>query len=262
MHRLLVVVAAQHHRDAHVGERAEDLAGVLEAVALGELALHRVVVHHDHPRVVRARRGEVRAGRAELRRGEVADDRDVPQVPGERAAGDAVRGVQADEGDPRHAEHRLELGRDVLRVVLVLAPLVAEAERRVPPGDVVVAGDDDHLAHPPRVAQEHRRPLELPGARALRQVARDGHHVEPLGLHQRLDRLDLRGDGRAPEVEVGEVEDPRHPRRRCSSLVVCAAAARRTTRCAAPGWRPTSNRQRATAVRPDPLTSACGSPRP
>ena len=64
VHRLLMVVAAQHEVHAHLGERAEHPLRVLESVALRELALHRIVVHHDDARVARAATARTRRARA------------------------------------------------------------------------------------------------------------------------------------------------------------------------------------------------------
>jgi hypothetical protein len=74
----------------------------------------------------------------------------------------------------------------------------------------VVAGHDDGAADPLRLAQEDRGALELAGARALRQVARDGDHVEVPGLDARLERLDVRRHGGTAEVQVGDVQQAQH----------------------------------------------------
>ena len=61
-----MVVTAQHQIDAHLGERAEDALRVLEPVSLRELALHRIVVHHDDARVAGARLLELGARALDL----------------------------------------------------------------------------------------------------------------------------------------------------------------------------------------------------
>src|SRR6266571_4019498 len=53
-----------------------------------------------------------------------------------------------------------------------------------------------------RLLNEGPRPLELAGARALRHVAGDGHHIEFPLLDQRFDRLVLLGHCGMPEVEI------------------------------------------------------------
>src|SRR5690606_13028376 len=95
----------------------------------------------------------------------------------------------------------------VRAVPVVHVPLVSQPEGRAPPGDVVVAGDADHLAHPLRVADEGTRAQELASARPLRHVTTDGDHIEALALDDLLNRVDLLRDGRLPEVEIGDVED-------------------------------------------------------
>src|SRR4051812_26136006 len=71
----------------------------------------------------------------------------------------------------------------------------------------MVAGDRYHLAHLLGIADEYGGPLELSGARPLRVVAGDGDDVEALGLNYFFNRFDLLGDGRPPEVQVGDVEN-------------------------------------------------------
>ena len=93
-----MVVAAQHELDTHLGEGAENLLGVLESVALRQLALHGIVVHDDDPRIARRRSAERPLGVLDLVAAEIADDGDVAHVPGERAARYTLGGVESDEG--------------------------------------------------------------------------------------------------------------------------------------------------------------------
>src|SRR5215831_10378868 len=209
MHRLLMVVTAQHQVDVHLSERTQDLLRVLEPVTLRELALHRVVMHHDDPRIALARTLEFDACALDLPSGQVADDRDVAHVPCERLENDALRCVQPDERRAADVQHRLEIAIDIRTVLRVHPVRIADAERRKPPRNVVVARHDDRAADALRLSQKRPRALELTGARALRHVARHGHHIVLALVDQRLDRFVLLGHCRMPEVQVRAMKEGR-----------------------------------------------------
>ena len=193
-------------------EGSEHLARILESVSTGELALHRVVMHDDHPRVIRGRSLELLTRAIDLRPLERADDGDVLEAPGERVARHALRGVEPDEGRAGDAQHGLEIFRDVLPIRLVWAILVPDAKRCLPPHDIVVSGHDNRLAHPMRVADERLRGHEFTGVRALRQITRDRHDIEAAFLDERFDGLDLLGDRWPSEVQIGHMKHrQRHP---------------------------------------------------
>ena len=119
-----------------------------------------------------------------------------------------VSGIDSDERRAGHVEHRLEVLVDEPPIVLVDARLVAEAERRLPPLDVVVAGNDDDLADLSRVANERGGALELAGPRALREVARDRDDVELLSSG-----LSARSRRSAREPPANRSADPKRGRR-------------------------------------------------
>src|SRR5690349_2093561 len=96
------------------------------------------------------------------------DDREVAHVPGQRLAQHALRCVQANDRCTRNAQHRLEIFADVRAVLLEHPVRVAEAERRTPPTDVVVARDADDVADAFGLPNELAGTLELTGPRALR----------------------------------------------------------------------------------------------
>ena len=121
-----------------------------------------------------------------------------------------MRGIQSDERRARHAKHRLEVARYELPVVLIHLVAIPEAEWRLPPHDVVIAGDNYRTAYLLRVTNENSGALELTGTRALREISRNGDYVELLALDCILDRIDLRRDGRPAEVKIRDVKDSRH----------------------------------------------------
>src|SRR4029079_18879497 len=118
-------------------------------------------------RVVGARASELRLRALDLPACQMPDDGHVAHVPGERVATHSLRRIQPDERRARNAEHRLEILADVCTVPCEHLCVIAEAERRTRPGDVVVAGHDDRVAHLLGLANELARPLKLAGARAL-----------------------------------------------------------------------------------------------
>src|SRR5437764_8762472 len=173
-----MVVTTTNQVNTHLGEDSENLLGVLEAVPLGQLAAHRVVVHHDYPRILLGSLLEDTFRLIQLVLMDVTDDGDVAHVPGERAPGDSVRGVEADKSRPRHMQHRLQIPIDEATIVLVDLPSISDAERRPPPFDIMIAGNRDHPAHLLRVANERRRALKFARASPLRKIARDRDYVE------------------------------------------------------------------------------------
>src|SRR5262245_11963663 len=127
---------------------------------------------------------------------------------------DAVTRVESHERDAGDSQHWLDVLADVPPVLSQESAIVAETERRKPPGHVVIAGDHDYPAGTLRVPDEGTRALELARPGALRQVAGDGDDpVAPL-LDERLDRFVLFRNGRMPEMQVGTVKevDRRHRR--------------------------------------------------
>ena len=210
MHCLLMVVPAEDEVNTDLRECAEDLPRVLQSVAPRELALHRIVMHHDNARVAGWRTLELLLRVIHLRAPDRADDGDVAETPGERVPRHPLRGIQPDERRARHAEHRLEILGDVRPIALEDALAVPDAERRVPPLYVVVAGHDDRLADALRIADERLRPLELTRPPALRQVPRDRDDVETAFLDDRLDRFDLVGHRRPAEMEIRDVKHRDH----------------------------------------------------
>ena len=143
---------------------------------------------------------------------DVADDGDVPQVPCQRAARDAVRGVDADQRHSRNVHDRLQVLVDELAIVAVHVGLVAEAQWRLPPGDIVIARYGYHPAHLPGVADEHCGALEFSRPRALTEIAGDDDDVELPLVDYLLDRLDLLGNCWPAEVQIRDVKN-RHARR-------------------------------------------------
>src|SRR5690348_12148752 len=107
-------------------------------------------MHDDDARVVGARATELGTRLLDLIAPEISDDRDVAEIPGERPPRDALRGIQSHERGAGNTQHRLDVIADVLAVVREHRVRVAEAERRFPPRDVVIAGDGDDLAVAPR----------------------------------------------------------------------------------------------------------------
>ena len=118
--------------------------------------------------------------------------------------------VDPDERRPRNVENRLQIPIDESAIVLVDLRLVAEAKRRFPPRDVVVAGNCDDPAHPSSVTHECSCPLKLPGSGALGEITRYHHHVELSLMDDQLNGLDLLGHCWPTEVEIRDVEDTGH----------------------------------------------------
>src|SRR3982751_5985842 len=206
MHGFLMVVATENKIDAHLRERAEYTVGVLETMAARKLPHYRIVMHDDDARITGARALELAARALELIATKVADDRDVAQVPGEGASRDALRRIEPDNRRAGNAQHRLEILVDEAAVVRQHREWVPEAERGLPPRDVMIAGNDDDLAEALRMLEEYARALELARPRALREVAGDGDDVEPALGDDRLDCLVLLRNGGMAEVEIRAVE--------------------------------------------------------
>ena len=204
-----MIVSAEHQVNVHVGERAEDALRVFEAVALRELAFHWIVMHDDDAGVAGARTLELGARPLDLGAAQVTDDRDVTNVPGERVVGDTLCRVETHEGRTGDAQHRLDLGADVRAILGQHLRGIAEAKRRIPPRDVVVARHDDRLADSFGVLQKRARALELAGAGALRDIAGHRHDVELSLLDHRFDRLVLLGHRGMPEMQIGAVKQRR-----------------------------------------------------
>src|SRR5438105_2355555 len=125
-------------------------------------------------------------------------------------------GVDPDESRARYVEDWLEVPVDELAVILVHTRLVAEAERRSPPGDIVIARNGYHATHFLRVADEDGRALEFSRARALGEIAGDCDDIELAVVDDSFDRFDLFRDRRPAEMQIGDVKDRRHafcPRR-------------------------------------------------
>jgi hypothetical protein len=90
MDRFLVIVSTKNEIDSHLGESAQDFLRVLEPVALRQLSFDRIMMHHDRARVALRCLLKRILGLTELLAPNVADDRDVANVPGERAPRDPV----------------------------------------------------------------------------------------------------------------------------------------------------------------------------
>ena len=182
---------------------------VLEPVALRELALHRVVVHHDDARVVRRRLRRTRRARARS-----ATRRRSPMIEMSRrfhvsvAQRDALRRVEADERRARHAQHRLE----------VLADVAPVRSRRSCPRSPMPSGARHHatswlpgtqmtLLDRSRVADEGARALELARrARAARRRPRwRRRRTGAPGSAPRSPRY-CSGTAGVPEVQIGDVK--------------------------------------------------------
>ncbi len=125
--------------------------------------------------------------------------------------GNPVRGIEPDHRHARHPHHRFEVGIDVRPVGLVHLLAAPHPERRHPPAHIVVARHDDDLAHAARIANEGASALHFTGEGALRDIAGDGDDIELRRLDDRLDCLDLLGNGGLAEMQIGNVQNPRHP---------------------------------------------------
>src|SRR5437667_6744664 len=95
---------------------------------------------------------------------------DIAEVPGQSAARDSMSSVDPDERRPRNVENRLQIPIDESAIVLIDLRLVAEAKRRFPPRDIMVAGNCDDPAHPFSVTHECSCPLKLPSSGALGEI--------------------------------------------------------------------------------------------
>src|SRR5205085_6692239 len=109
VHGFLMIVTAQDEIDAHFGEGAKNPLRVLEPMPLRQLAHHRIMMHDDDARIVGARAPEFGACPLELVAPQIADDGDVPQIPGERASRDALRRVESDDSGARDPKDRLRV---------------------------------------------------------------------------------------------------------------------------------------------------------
>src|SRR5207248_759113 len=108
-----------------------------------------------------------------------------------------------------NAKHRLGILADVLAIIRQHRVRVAEAERRFPPGDIMIAWHDDDLTVPLCVLEKNTRALKLTRARPLREVPRDRDDVVmPVG-DDRLDALILLGHGGMPEVQIRAMKQGR-----------------------------------------------------
>src|SRR5439155_23487193 len=86
--------------------------------------------------------------------------------------------------------------------------VVAHPERRQPPRDIVIPGNDDHPADIRRVFEERASTLELARARALAQVARNSNDVDLLFDNQAFNRFVLLRHSWMAEVQIGTVNEP------------------------------------------------------
>ena len=129
-------------------ERAEDALRVLEAVALRELALHRIVVHDDDARVARARPLELRPRALDLRRASVPDDRDVAQFQVSVCSMTPCDVLSPTNVAPATRSTGSRFGLMYARYFAIHLRRIAEAEWREPPGDVVIARHDDGAGSP------------------------------------------------------------------------------------------------------------------
>src|SRR5690348_3975274 len=167
------------------------------------------MMHDNDARIIRARALELRPGPFELVAPELADDGDVAEIPCQRPPRDTLRRVQPDDRRSGDAKDRFDILADETTIVGEHRGRIPEAERRLPPRNVVIAGYDDDLAVPLRVLDEHTRALKLTRPRTLREVSRDRDDViVPLG-DDRLDRLVLLGHGWMAEVQIRAMEEGR-----------------------------------------------------
>src|SRR5215472_13699779 len=120
------------------------------------------MVHDNDSRIVRARPLELSAGTFELVATQIADDREVPKIPGQRARRYSLRGIQADDRRPRNPQHRFDVFADETSIIREHRRWTSEAERSLPPGDVVIPRDDDELTMALCLLDEYPRPLKFP----------------------------------------------------------------------------------------------------
>src|SRR6476620_9478248 len=102
MHGFLMIVAAEHEIDAHFGVRAKDALRVFEPMPSRQLAHHRIMVHDDNARITRSRSLEFGTRPLELVASQIADDRNVSQIPRQRSSRDTLRRVETDDRHPRY----------------------------------------------------------------------------------------------------------------------------------------------------------------
>jgi hypothetical protein len=139
---------------------------------------------------------------------------EMSRVPGEGLANDALRRVESDERRAGDAQHRLDVVADVRAILPVHPHRIAESQRSVPPGDVVIAGHADDLrARDLRALHEGPGALKFPGTRALRDVPGNGDDVRLLLVDHPLDRLVLLRHCRMSKMEIRAVQKRRdaHP---------------------------------------------------
>src|SRR5262245_29599445 len=132
----------------------------------------------DNSRVARGYSVELGGGARQLLVTDPTDDREVLEPRGQCAEGDAVSGIDAYQRHTGHPQHRLNVAADVAAIVGEQHAARANPERGVPPSNVVISRDDNHLAHARCSVDERARLLELSLASALRQVAGDRDDIE------------------------------------------------------------------------------------
>src|SRR6185437_9236561 len=156
---------------------------------------------HDYDlRVARPRLLEPRPRLIDLAGRKVPDYRYVARVERQRPRRHPVRCVQPNEVRPIDLEGGLEISRDVPTVICINLCFVADADRRVPPRNVVVPGNRNHRAKLPRVSQKYRRTLEFPSPGPLREITRCCNRVERTFGNCPLYRVDLLQHRRLPEM--------------------------------------------------------------
>jgi len=203
---LLVVVPAQHDLCPRGHDATLRLAPAGEAHTLRDIAPQHVVMQHQHPGLLPRRRFEQPAHPCELALREVPLHREIAHPRRERAPRHAVRSEGARDDGPGERQRGRQVRAEVARVLRVQRLLRKRDQRSYPPRHVVVAGDHEDRRGAGRGLHECPRPLELPMARPLRQVARDHDRVGPQVGEHLLEALDLIGVGEAAEMEVREVE--------------------------------------------------------
>src|SRR5664279_941018 len=63
----LVIMSAQHEIDTEIDERPRGAGGAREPVPVRDVATQRIVMHHEHAKIVRGRGAELRARLLDLR---------------------------------------------------------------------------------------------------------------------------------------------------------------------------------------------------
>src|SRR4051794_6131926 len=140
-------------------------------MTLRQLALHRIMVHHNYPQIICGCLSEHSAETVDLMLAHCADDREVAQPPRQGSWNHPMRCVEPSEGDAGNMQHWLDVLADVPAIVRQHLVIIAEGEGRLPPHDVVIPRNDDDLARHLHVADEGPCALEFAGVRALRKVA-------------------------------------------------------------------------------------------